>query len=107
LIQAALFSTRANDFGDLDAGRAEQVVDVPAKGFLGTQMTRDARLEAAPGRPRVDVAAGGKVKPAQPAYGTANGLPDVNLELVADVSIHSGPLFSTIAVEGRELRGFA
>jgi hypothetical protein len=107
LIQVALVATRANDFGDHDAPRAEQVVDVPAKDFLGTQMARDARLEATPGRPRVDVAAGGKVKPAQSAYGAANGLPDVDLELVADVSAHLGPLFSTVAVEGRGLRRHA
>lgn len=54
---------------DAYAGRGEQVVDVPAQGFLAAQVACDARLEVAPRRTRINVTAGGEGKPPEPSDG--------------------------------------
>ena len=69
VIDRAFILAVTSHTNDPHAGRGEQVVDVPAQGFLAAQVACDARLEVAPRRTRINVTAGGEGKPPEPSDG--------------------------------------
>lgn len=90
LIQIAFTGLGADDVRDRHAGRHEQMVDVPARGFLPPQVAGDAGLEVAPGRAGVDVAARREIEFPEAADGEAQGLGHADMELVGVEEGHVG-----------------
>ncbi len=82
LVQFAFVPGGAQDAGDLGFHCVEQVIDMPAQCLVASQVSRDACFVIAFCRAGVDILASRKIEFAQAADLQAQGLTQVDAELV-------------------------
>ena len=85
-IERTLTPVRAKHFDESHPRSTEQVINVPAQGFLPAGVASNPGLQPTLCGARIDVVARQKLYFAQPADRAAQGLRHLNEELIADLT---------------------